>query len=180
MSEKEPSGVSAHSASGFPSPEGEESYERIAPERIVVGVDGSPSSRRALQWAIHEAARCGSVLRIVSVLVPLEMGLESYEYGPPDRGLEARALERAHAWVQEAQQQARAVLPVDRVSSDVRIGGATEVLLEESRSADLMVLGSRGLGGFRGLLLGSVSQQCVAHAACPVVVVRGDHTVLRS
>lgn len=180
MSSEKPSESTERVASDASWQAEEHPHEPTAHERIVVGVDGSSSSRQALLWAIHQAARCTSVLRIVSVLVPPDMGLESYEYGPPDRELETKALERARTWIQEAEEQARRALPGDQISAEVRVGGAAQILIEESRNADLVVVGSRGLGGFRGLLLGSVSQQCAAHAACPVVVVRGDHRVLQA
>ncbi|MFL6049843.1 MAG: universal stress protein, partial [Gaiellales bacterium] len=74
-----------------------------------------------------------------------------------------------------AHQELVEVLGADRAGAievAVRDGNAAEALLEESREAEMLVVGSRGHGGFAGLLLGSVSQQCAAHATCPVVVVR--------
>ena len=137
---------------------------------IVVGVDGSESSRRALRFALDEARLRDSAVRVVGVWhVPVAA------YGgamvAPDpalvRELEpqmARVLERA---LEEAG-DAAAGLEVETV---VREGAPVGMLLDEAQDADLMVVGSRGLGGFRGLLLGSVSQQCAHHSPCPVVIV---------
>lgn len=143
-------------------------------ERIVVGVDGSPTSMEALVWAARQAARCHAELRIVSAWAPPDIGLESYEYGPTGTEVDTKAIARVRRLVEAAAERARRLLPADRVDSSVGVGGPAEVLIEQSRDADLLVVGSRGLGGFRGLLLGSVSQQCAGHAACPVVVVRGE------
>jgi nucleotide-binding universal stress UspA family protein len=137
---------------------------------IVVGVDGSESSRRALRFALDEARLRDSAVRVVGVWhVPVAA------YGgamvAPDpalvRELEpqmARVLERA---LEEAG-DAAAGLEVETV---VREGAPVGMLLEQAQDADLLVVGSRGLGGFRGLLLGSVSQQCAHHSPCPVVIV---------
>jgi nucleotide-binding universal stress UspA family protein len=137
---------------------------------IVVGVDGSESSRRALRFALDEARLRDSAVRVVGVWhVPVAA------YGgamvAPDpalvRELEpqmARVLERA---LEEAG-DAAAGLEVETV---VREGAPVGMLLEQAQDADLLVVGSRGLGGFRGLLLGSVGQQCAHHSSCPVVIV---------
>jgi nucleotide-binding universal stress UspA family protein len=137
---------------------------------IVVGIDGSDSAQAALRFALDEARLRGSAVRAVAVWqVPATW------YGgtlaPPvdglDEELEAgtrRTLERALAGAGER----AAGLDVESV---VREGAPARVLLEEADDAELLVVGSRGLGGFRGLLLGSVSQQCSHHAPCPVVVV---------
>jgi nucleotide-binding universal stress UspA family protein len=74
--------------------------------------------------------------------------------------------------VEDAAERARRILPAELVHTAVVSGGPAERLIDQSKDADLLVVGSRGRGGFRGLLLGSVSQQCVSHAQCPVVVVR--------
>jgi len=143
--------------------------------RIMVGVDGSPSADRALAWAIDEANRCGAELQIVSVWEPPDLGPEAYEFAPPEKTMTAMAAEQARRHAAEAARQAGRLLPAERVRSIVVSGGTAEMLVEQSKEADLLVVGSRGRGGFRGLLLGSVSQQCVTHAHCPVVVVRRDH-----
>jgi len=143
-------------------------------ERIVVGVDGSASSTQAVDWATNQAARCGGSLLIVAAWEPPVVGLEAYEYGPPQLDLEQANADRAQRLALAAAERAGRVLPAERVHTTVLSGGAAEVLIGQSRGADLLVVGSRGLGGFRGLLLGSVSQQCASHASCPVVVVRSE------
>lgn len=140
--------------------------------QIVVGVDGSPSSHLALEWAIAEAARCSADLEVAVAWEPPEVGLEAYEYVPSEPTIEARASERAQQIAEVAAEQARRQLPADHVHVAVLEGGAAEWLVTRSKDADMLVVGSRGRGGFAGLLLGSVSQQCVIHASCPVVVVR--------
>ncbi|MEV5187609.1 universal stress protein [Streptomyces werraensis] len=140
---------------------------------IVVGVDGSPSSREALRWAARQAALTGgTVLALTSWDCPQYHG--ALGWLPPSSGdeeaLEARAREDLTRCVGET---LGAHGSVD-VRTEVRYGTPASVLLRAARDASLLVVGSRGLGGFAGLLLGSVAQHCVQHAACPVVVVRED------
>jgi nucleotide-binding universal stress UspA family protein len=137
---------------------------------IVVGVDGSGSSREAIRWARDEARlRNTDVRAVYAWLLPMVNG---YQYIPPELidpdELERRAQELVDAAVAEAAGESTGV----HVESRAVEGSAAEVLVRESRDADMLVLGSRGHGGFAGLLLGSVGQQCVHHAVCPVVVVR--------
>jgi nucleotide-binding universal stress UspA family protein len=140
---------------------------------IVVGVDGSEGSVAALRFALEEAKIRGAELRAVSAwhvppavygagMAPAGLDLDEY------RKLAEKALA---ASVSEAAGGASdvAVTPI------LREGGPSDVLLEESKDADLLVVGTRGLGGFKGLLLGSVSQQVAHHASCPVVVVPPPH-----
>jgi nucleotide-binding universal stress UspA family protein len=135
--------------------------------RIVVGFDGSQGAREALAWAVEEAKLRAATIHIVN------------------------------AWVDPlgAPNEYASVFPIDDVRDEVQrmlqkeiddvVGGADVVveqetsytspalaLVEAARGADLLVVGSRGRGGFAGLLLGSVSQQCAHHAPCPLVVVR--------
>ena len=135
-------------------------------EKIVVGVDGSDCSLDALRWAVDEARLRGA--RIVAVNAWSLPQVSTYS-------------EAAHVAELSFEEHARtalaeAVAGVDaagvEVERVVREGPAAAVLIDAARDASLLVVGSRGLGGFTGLLLGSVSQQCVQHAACPVVVVR--------
>jgi nucleotide-binding universal stress UspA family protein len=135
---------------------------------IVVGVDGSPGARTALEFALHESRLRGADLRVVAAW---QLPAVAYAggYGPGDAELYGQ-LE------QEARDNASGALArVDangvEITTVVREGSASHVLLEEAADADLLVVGSRGLGGFRGLLLGSVSQQCAHHAPCPLVIV---------
>jgi nucleotide-binding universal stress UspA family protein len=135
---------------------------------IVVGVDGSEGGQAALRFAAQEAALRGAKLRVVCVWqVPTAV------YGGV-RGVAAdQALgeDRARDVAAQALQEATRLEPaVDRESRAV-LGQPAHVLVQESQGADLLVVGSRGLGGFKSLLLGSVGQQCIHHAVCPVVVI---------
>lgn len=145
--------------------------------RIVVGVDGSAASDRAVSWAIAEAARCETELLIVSAWETPDVGPEGFEFAPPGSSVEAMAAKQARQRAASALDQAHRTLATERVHTLVAAGNAAEMLIEQSEHADLLVVGSRGRGGFRGLLLGSVSQQCASHAHCPVVVVRSEHIV---
>jgi nucleotide-binding universal stress UspA family protein len=139
---------------------------------IVVGVDGSEGSVAALRFALEEAKIRGTELKAVSAwhvppavygagMAPAAIDVDEY------RKLAEKALA---ATVAEAAPGA-----LDSVTLILREGGPSDVLLEESKNADLLVVGTRGLGGFKGLLLGSVSQQVAHHASCPVVVVPPPH-----
>ena len=137
--------------------------------RIVVGADGSDGGDAALRWALDEAELRGGTVDAVMALRVTPM-LASPAVGAlidPEEEM-AHAREVLAASVESAAER-RAGVVVHQV---VHTGGAAHVLLEAAQGADLLVVGSRGRGGFRGLLLGSVSQQCVHHAPCPVVVVR--------
>jgi nucleotide-binding universal stress UspA family protein len=141
---------------------------REAPGRIVVGVDGSPSSLQALRWALRQAkATDSSVEAVHAWQIPVAYGT-AVAVVPGDNFAESarRALEES---VDEAL-AGRDDVQVDRVTEQ---GLPAQVLIERSRGAELLVVGS-GRGGFKGLLLGSVSQHCVAHAHCPVVVLRPE------
>jgi nucleotide-binding universal stress UspA family protein len=142
---------------------------------VVVGVDGSKGAQRALEWALSEARLRGADLRVVHahrvpVLPTYVQGRAGGYAGPSPEQLRAAAKQV----IEEALGAAgdTAGVSVERVP--VVGGQAATTLIDASLGADLLVVGSRGLGGFTGLLLGSVSQQCVAHAHCPVVVVPDD------
>jgi nucleotide-binding universal stress UspA family protein len=137
---------------------------------IVVGVDGSEESKAALRFALEEARLREASLRAV----------HAWSLYP---AIEPATLLVADDW-DELEQNADAFverfvseLIGDEPGVDVRAvavhGTAGRALVEASEGAELLVVGSRGLGGFSGLLLGSVSQQCAHHATCPVVIVRG-------
>jgi len=137
---------------------------------IVVGVDGSEGAARALVWAAREAR-----LRQWSVTAVMAWGwLADYHAIVGDQAetgdLEAIAVDALDAYVEDALGPGTAGSLGRRVVNDV----ATRALLDASLDAELLVVGARGLGGVRGLLLGSVSQQCLHHASCPVAVVRAD------
>lgn len=121
---------------------------------IVVGVDGSPGAIQALRFAVSEARLRGAGVRAVAVW---ELG-GNLEQGARDR-------------VRHALDEIGDLVAGVDTETVVREGSPPQVLLEEAQDADLLVLGTRGLGGFRGLLLGSVSQQCGHHTPCPLVIV---------
>jgi nucleotide-binding universal stress UspA family protein len=136
---------------------------------IIVGVDGSDSSRAALRWAYDEAVHHGASLTVVMVwhaaLVPM---MPPYGSLPPE-GYGDAPRENALAVLEELTSSLGDEVPV---RTSVEQGNPAKVLIERSEEADLLVVGSRGQGGFAGMLLGSVSQHLVAHAECPVVVLR--------
>jgi nucleotide-binding universal stress UspA family protein len=144
----------------------------MSPGRIVVGVDGSEGARRALRWAVDEARLRDAALEAIFVftLPPSGAGIGmAPEYvGPQIDQIERDAAEELRSEIDAViPREERNVETITRVES----GRPSEVLVKSARTADLLVVGARGIGGFRGLLLGSVSQQCVTHAPCPVVVV---------
>jgi nucleotide-binding universal stress UspA family protein len=137
---------------------------------IVVGVDGSEASKEALRWALEESRLRRSELRAVYAWLYPQIGGRGYippELLDPDL-LRETAQERLDALVAEVAGESPGV----ELEGVVREGPAAKVLTEAAEEAELLVVGSRGHGGFAGLLLGSVSQQCTQHAPCPVVVVR--------
>ena len=157
---------------------------------ILVGVDGSPESRAALAFAVEEARLFDRHLTVMYVYrVPDESDLPLMSAHFPSHGTieqQAGASQRSHDEHQEAAHRhaegvlARIVGEVvddadrDRVSTVAIPGRPAQRLIEASSDADLLVVGSRGRGGFGDLRLGSVSNQCVRHAKCPVTVVRGQ------
>lgn len=132
---------------------------------VVVGVDGSPDSVRALRWAAEYAQRFESPLVAVAVWqAPVVYG-DMYFSAQDYAGFE----ERARAGLVESVREA---LGEDaQITEKVEQGHPSHALVEASKDAQLVVVGSRGLGSFKGTLLGSVSQHCVTHARCPVMVV---------
>jgi nucleotide-binding universal stress UspA family protein len=161
---------------------------------IVVGVDDSPGARKALAWAVTEARLRGAPLRVVHVHKPEELtaplyfpsqhalpGVPTSWRGEPSPADLARVLQ-AQEVLREAA-RARAEELVEELVGEVGAAGVevqpivvqerhpAAALIELSSDADLVVVGSRGRGGFRELVLGSVSHACVLHATCPVVVV---------
>lgn len=138
---------------------------------VLVGADGSESSLSAVRWAAAEAALLDVPLRIAHAWVwPLyHVHLGAPPGAPPGAGLQAQA-ERL---LDEAAEVARAVSPKAPIETSLLTGAAAAELLRAAEGARLLVLGNRGLGGFGGLLLGSVGVTAAAHAACPVVVTRG-------
>lgn len=143
---------------------------RSGKRRIIVGVDGSPESRTALEWAAHEAQQTGGDVDAVLVY---GSGLAWIDVGSDAESLiVTRSAERAKETLHEA--IAAADLPADgevRITPLVVMGEPSGGLCDLAESADLLVVGTRGRGGFTGLLLGSVSQRCAERSPCPVVVV---------
>jgi nucleotide-binding universal stress UspA family protein len=139
---------------------------------VVVGVDGSDASFAAVDLAAREATLRRRPLRIVHAFIwpYLHVPLGPSPYGPPGGGLRHQAeqiLADAHA-------RAHAAAPQVPIHGELITGEAAAVLCGSSRTAGLVVIGDRGLGGISGLLVGSVAVQLAAHAACPIVVARGS------
>ena len=143
--------------------------------RIVVGVEGSKGSKNALKWALDEAKhRSNAVVDVVTAYLP------TYVPAAPDFGyvpLDPVDL------VEEVRKMQDAVIDEVATGSTITIerkllkGRAADTLIMAAEGAAMLVVGSRGRGGFRGLLLGSVSQQIAQHASCAVVIVRPDINV---
>jgi nucleotide-binding universal stress UspA family protein len=143
-----------------------------AGDRIVVGIDGSESSQHALRWAQYLAQATDSTILVVAAWQPFTT------YGGIGAGWAAVPTD----WDPAADAEKAAVAAVDAVFGAhrppaldvmVREGNAARVLLDASEGARMLIVGSRGHGGFTGLLLGSVSAACSEHATCPVLVVHG-------
>jgi nucleotide-binding universal stress UspA family protein len=141
--------------------------------RIVVGVDGSGQSQHALRWAVPIAAMTGASIDAVTAWhFPVNYGWDFVPLDPWDP--EANAAKCLTDCLDE-------VFGAERPAGLrllVRQGLAAKVLLDESRGATMLIVGSRGHGGFSGLLLGSVSASCAEHATCPVLVIHGDRPPL--
>jgi nucleotide-binding universal stress UspA family protein len=137
---------------------------------IVVGVDGSPSSRTALEWAAAEADDHRADLVVVNVwehtLLPPAGSVSVSEHYVPDPS--QRTAEDLVEIIKEVLGENPPVL----VQPEVKQGNPAKILIEQSETADLLVVGTRGHGGFGGLVLGSVSQHVAAYAKCPVAVIR--------
>ncbi|GAA4171444.1 universal stress protein [Gryllotalpicola koreensis] len=135
------------------------------PKKIVVGLDGSERSIGALRRAVVLADALGADLELVAVWQYPSIGSGSY---PADTEL-------FESWARDSLVEAKAKVwgatPPASLQAYVRNGSPARVLIEESRDADMLVVGSRGHGGFAGLMLGSVSMAVAEHAKCPVLVV---------
>jgi nucleotide-binding universal stress UspA family protein len=140
-------------------------------KRIAVGIDGSPGAINALVWALDESARAAATVDVVHAwqppMVVSAVGIPGRPWDITEYELHARQV--IDDSIKTAEQACtRDFGPVTGLAVE---GHTSAVLIDASRRADLLVVGSRGLGGFKGLLLGSVSQRCLHHASCPVVVV---------
>lgn len=142
---------------------------------IVVGIDGSESAQEALGFAVREARLRGAGVRVVMTWFMSTMAYGGMSGFGPDIDptvFEESARAALDATLATLGDQADGV-EIERV---LCMGQAAQVLVEQARTAELLVVGSRGRGGFAGLLLGSVSHQCALHATCPVVIVRAPGT----
>ncbi|HEY5272499.1 MAG TPA: universal stress protein [Acidimicrobiales bacterium] len=135
--------------------------------KVVVGVDGSDPSLQALEWAAKYAEAFALKVRAVSAYhYPVDYG---YAYAIPD-DIDFAADAKTQLLANVADIHAK--FPKVEFEAEIVNSPPATALIEDSKTAALLVVGSRGHGGFTGMLLGSVSNHCVAHATCPVVVVR--------
>jgi len=138
---------------------------------VIVGVDGSAAAREAIKFALREAElRSASLVALMSVEVPDYAWIYPY----------ATREQPERDYLEKAEDKLGAILAdigTGRVDVDAVVSTepAPAALVARSTGAELLVVGSRGPGGFRGMVMGSVSLQCVLHAHCPVTVVRPEH-----
>jgi nucleotide-binding universal stress UspA family protein len=137
---------------------------------IVVGVDGSESSKTALRWALHQARL--ELADVEAVTAWQDPGWAGYPPPIARYSFEEAAERTVAATIAEVRKEADA--EHIQVHTHVLEGNAARVLIDASRGARMLVVGNRGHGGFTEALLGSVSQHCTHHAQCPVVVIRGE------
>ncbi len=141
-----------------------------ADHRIVVGVDGSEFSTTALRLAGRMAASLDAPLEVVTCLGTSDFFLASHL--PDERTATTTELEeRAKGLVDQALERAFGGALPERLTRSVKFGQPAKVLVDESRDAQLLVVGRRGRGGFLAQVMGSVSGACAAHAHCPVLIV---------
>ncbi|NMB23611.1 MAG: universal stress protein [Corynebacterium sp.] len=142
---------------------------------VVVAVDGSEASKQAVRWAANTANKRGIPLRLASSYT-MPQFLYAEGMVPPQElfdDLQAEALEK----IDEARAIAHEMAPDIKIGHTIAEGSPIDMLLEMSKSVTMIVMGSRGLGGLSGMVMGSVSGAVVSHAQCPVVVVREDSSV---
>ncbi|KAA5825497.1 universal stress protein [Saccharopolyspora hirsuta] len=143
---------------------------------VVVGIDGSSSALDAARWAAAEAARRRTWLKIVFADVFALVYLPELPTIPLPETYSNAMARQARIWLDRAEQEARSAATDVEVRTTCRTGSAAPVLIDESRRAQLVVVGSRGLGGYTGLIVGSVAVALCAHGHCPVAVVRQPPT----
>ena len=141
--------------------------------RIVVGVDGSEQARAALAWAVRQAELTGATVEAV-IAWHYPIAFAGAPFAPIGSQMDVDFAGAAAQMVSAAISETADPTGPVKVSSTVREGNAAQVLIDAAQGADLLVVGSRGHGGFTEALLGSVSQHCVRPARCPVVIVRGS------
>jgi nucleotide-binding universal stress UspA family protein len=140
--------------------------------RYVVGIDGSPESNDALRHAIRLASVTGA--RVEAAIAWEYPVIYGPEWTPTDWSPESNATSVLHDAVESV---VGSTVPAT-LSLVVLQGNSARVLVDHSKDADLLIVGSRGHGGFAGLLLGSVSSACAEHAHCPVLVIHGTRSLL--
>lgn len=142
---------------------------------VVVAVDGSAASHNAVRWAANTANKRGIPLRLASSYT-MPQFLYAEGMVPPQElfdDLQAETMEK----IDEARNIAYELAPDIKIGHTIAEGSPIDMLLEMSRDVTMIVMGSRGLGGLSGMVMGSVSASVVSHASCPVVVVREDSNV---
>lgn len=154
--------------------ESQETPEAMRGPRVVVAVDCSEGAKAALRFALEDAARRGVPLEVVSVYQQPEYWMDFNIVGRDEQermrqGLHQQTLDRVRAFVDEATGDVSGPLP--EISIRAAAGAVADALIREAHGADLLVLGSRGHGGFHTMLLGSTSMHVTMHATCPVTVV---------
>lgn len=141
---------------------------------IIVGVDGSSHARHALNWALNEAAIRHTPLTVLTV----QQAMTSFWAGPMIYPADVELAEHARKVAQDEADDALAKLASGARPPEVTVlalpGIPAEEILRAARNADMIVLGSRGAGGFKKLLMGSVASQVTNHAHCPVVVIPAE------
>lgn len=142
--------------------------------RIVVGVEGSGGAKAALRWAIQEARFRNAVVEVVTAYSTTYVPASpDFNYVPLDTSDLAQEVKRMQDTVVDEVLDELEACEVE-IRRTVARGRAPDTLIRVAEGADMLVVGSRGRGGFRGMLLGSVSQQIAHHGDCPVVIVRPD------
>ena len=140
---------------------------------VVVAVDGSPASRNAVRWAANTANKRGIPLRLASSYT-MPQFLYAEGMVPPQElfdDLQSETMEK----IDEARAVAHEVAPDIKIGHTIVEGSPIDMLLDMAHDVTMIVMGSRGLGGLSGMVMGSVSAAVVSHASCPVVVVREDN-----
>jgi nucleotide-binding universal stress UspA family protein len=147
----------------------------VSIERIVVGYDGSPTSRLALAWAVGDARTRHARVVVAHALAPTPTAaLGQGAYVEPDPEIVAKA---AQETLREGEDYARQIEPAVDVEPILAAWPPVAGLIAVASPSSLVVVGSRGLGGFAELMVGSTGVELSSHAPCPVVIVRPDHTV---
>ncbi len=141
-------------------------------DRIVVGVDGSDGARVALEWAVEEARLRDAPLVAVHTWQAPPLGMVAGSFDAPST-IDPELMKRVEAGAKQLLERELAAVDTSgiEIESLVEARNPADALLDAARDAGLLVVGTRGHGGFKGLLLGSVSQQASHHAPCPVVIV---------